>query len=178
MSSRQRVQSTIAGLDEDGVQHTILVTSDGKTITRITGVDEDEIQRTVLLKSDGTLITEDLGTHTNPEQWLQDNAWEAEEVTIALAGAPGEQALGVAVAAGKKRRITELTIRNAGTNNTVVTLLIAGGNTKLTIDVPASSTREWESVIGRIFDAAEIPAVQTSDITGGSTFISASGVEA
>lgn len=124
------------------------------------------------------LITEDLGTHTNPETWLHENHWEADEVTINAAGVGGQQNLGVVVPAGVTRRIREITIRHAGTNNTVVTLLIAGGATKVTIDVPAQSTRVWSSQDGREFAAGEQPAVQSSDVTGGNTFVSASGVEA
>lgn len=126
------------------------------------------------------LITQDTGANTNPERWLHDNHWEANEVTIAVAGVGGQQDLGVAVGAGLTRRIREITIRHAGTNNTIVTLLISGGATKLTIGVPAQSvsTRVWSSQDGREFAAAEQPAVQTSDVTGGSTFVSAAGVEA
>ena len=114
---------------------------------------------------------------TNPEKWLHDHHWEAEQITIAVAGALGEQNLGAAVATGT-RRIREITIRHAGTNNTVVTLLISGGATKLTIDVPAGTTRVWSSKDGREFVAGEQPAVQTSDVVGGSTYVSAAGVEA
>ena len=127
---------------------------------------------------DYPLIVEDLGTNTNPERWLHENHWESPaEVTIAAAGA--EQNLGAAVPAGLTRRIRELTIRHAGTNNTVVTLKVAGvgGAVKVTIDVPAQTTRVWSSQDGREFAAAEQPTVQTSDITGGSTYVSASGVE-
>jgi hypothetical protein len=118
------------------------------------------------------------GRASNPEKWLHDRHWEAEEVTIAAAGVGGQQNLGAAVGAGLTRRIRELTIRHAGTNNTVVTLLIAGGATKVTIDVPAQSTRVWSSQDGRTFAAGEQPACQSSDVTGGNTFVSASGVEA
>jgi len=114
----------------------------------------------------------------NAEKFLHDNHWESGEVTVSAAGAGGQQNLGSVVATGKKRRIREITIRHAGTNNTVVTLLVSGGATKLTIDVPAQSTRVWSSQDGRIFNAGEQPAVQSSDITGGSTFVSAAGVEA
>lgn len=126
----------------------------------------------------GELIVEDTGLHTNPEQWLQDNHWETPaEVIVTPAGLPGQQNLGAAVPALKVRRIREITIRNAGTNNTVVTLLIAAGATKLTLDIPAQTTRVWSSEDGRAFIAAQQPAVQTSDVTGGSTYITASGVE-
>jgi hypothetical protein len=78
------------------------------------------------------------------------------------------------------RRIREITIRHTGTNNTVVTLKVAGvgGAVKLTIDVPAQTTRVWSSQDGRKFVAGEQPAVQSSDVTGGNTYISAAGVEA
>ena len=118
------------------------------------------------------------GRASNPEKWLHDKHWEADEVTIAVAGAPGQQNLGAVVGAGLTRRIRELTIRHAGTNPTVVTLLIAGGATKVTIRVPAGTTSVWTSQDGRKFAAGEQPAVQTSDVTGGSTFVSAGGVEA
>jgi len=122
---------------------------------------------------------QDTGVHTNPERWLQDNHWEPNaEITIAAAGAPGEQAVGGVVPVGETRRIRELTIRHAGSANTVVTLLISGGATKLTIDVPVQTTRVWSSQDGRSFAAGEQPVVQTSDVTGGSTYVSASGVEA
>jgi len=124
------------------------------------------------------LIVEDTGLHTNPEAWLHDNHWEADEVTIAAAGAPGEQALGAAVSAGVTRRIRELTIRHAGTNPTVVTLLVSGGAIKLTIDVANQTTVTWTSQDGREFSPGEISAVQSSDVTGGNTYISAAGVEA
>jgi len=124
------------------------------------------------------LPTQDTGLHTNPEQWLQDNHWEpAAEVTVAAIGVGGQQDLGAAVAGGEVRRIRELTMRNDGSNNTVVTLLVSGGATKLTTDVPAKTTRVWSSPDGRSFAAGQVSAVQTSDVTGGSTYVSASGVE-
>jgi len=126
----------------------------------------------------GTQRTEDSGVNTNPERYLHDNHWESNEVTIAAAGAGGQQNLGAAVGAGLTRRIRELTIRHAGTNNTVVTLLVAGGAVKVSIDVPAQSTRVWSSQDGRVFTAGQQPAVQTSDVTGGGAFVSAAGVEA
>ena len=121
---------------------------------------------------------DDSGAHTNPARWLHENHWDCDQVTVAAAGVPGQQNLGGAVVAGLTRRIREITIRHAGTNNTVVTLLIAGGTIRLTIDVPAQTTRVWSSEDGRVFTAGQISAVQTSDITGGSTFVSASGLEA
>ncbi len=118
-----------------------------------------------------------IGHHSNPERYRQDSHWEAEEVEVAVAGAGGQQDLGAAVAAGKTLRIREITIRHVGTNNTVVTLLV-GVTVKVTIDMAPQSTRVWSSQDGRKFEAAEQPVVQTSDITGGSTFVSAVGIEA
>lgn len=120
------------------------------------------------------------GEHTNPEKYLHDNHWEPDaEIPIVAAGAPGELPLGAAVAVGVVRRIREITIRHAGTNNTVVTLLDeTGGNVKASIDVPAQTTRVWSSEDGRLIAATLQPVIQTSDVTGGSTYVSASGVEA
>ena len=114
---------------------------------------------------------------TNPSQWLQTHHWEADEVTIAAAGAGGQQNLGAAVGAGLTRRIREITIRHAGTNNTVVTFLV-GVATKLSVDVPAQTTRMWSSEDGVAVIAGGQLVVRTSDVTGGSTFVSARGVEA
>jgi len=126
----------------------------------------------------GNASNEGIGNETNPEKWLHENHWEAEEVEISSAGAGGQQNLGSPPSAGKTLRIREITIRHAGTNNTVVTLLVSGGATKLSIDVPAESTITWSSQDGREFAAGEQPVVQTSDVTGGHTFVSAAGVEA
>lgn len=122
--------------------------------------------------------TQDSGLHTNPERWLHDNHWEADEVTIAVAGAPGEQNLGPVVPAGDTRRIRVLHVRHAGTNNTVLTLLVAAGAAKRSWDIAPSSTRVISSEDGWEFAAGEQPAVQTSDVTGGSTFVGPEGVEA
>ena len=114
------------------------------------------------------------------ERWLHDNHWEPDaEIPIVAAGAGGELPVGGAVPAGETRRIREITIRHEGTNNTVVTLLDAtGGNIKLSVDVPAQTTRTWSSQDGRLIGAGLQPVIQTSDITGGSTFVSLAGVEA
>lgn len=111
------------------------------------------------------------------ERYIHDNFWESGEVTINAADEAGQQNLGTPVPRGKRRRIKEITIRHTGTNNTVVTILVAGGGKKLSIDVPPQSTRVWSSGQGRIFEAGEQPAVQSSDVTGGNTYVSATGVE-
>jgi len=135
-------------------------------------------QEGVLAALEATVGAE--GEHTNPERWLNDNHWSTDaEVTVAIAGAGGEQNLGAAVGAGVIRRIREVTVRHVGTNNTVVSILDqTGGNIILSIDIPAQSTRTWSSQDGRDVAATLQPVVQTSDITGGSTIVSAAGVEA
>ena len=127
------------------------------------------------------LITQDTGLNTNPERWLHDNHWSCEEVTINAVGVGGQQNLGGAVPAGLTRRIREITIRHEGSADTVVTLLISGGATKLSLKISSKSTVVWpggDSKDGRDFAAAEQPAVQSSDVTDGNTYVSASGVEA
>ncbi len=120
------------------------------------------------------------GEHTNPERYLHDNHWNTPaEIPIVLAGAPGELALGAAVGAGVVRRIKEVTIRHAGTNNTVVSILDAtAGNVIWSIDVPAQSSVTWGSQDGRAVAATLQPVVQSSDVTGGNTMVTAAGVEA
>lgn len=90
----------------------------------------------------------------------------------------GEQNLGGAVPAGVIRRITELLIRHEGTKETTVTLLISGGATKATVKVLSDDSISVPLGNGREFAAAEQPAVQSSNVEGGNTYISASGVEA
>lgn len=124
------------------------------------------------------LITQDTGLNTNPERWLHDNHWEADQVAIAAAGVGGEQNLGGVVGAGVTRRIRSLNVRHAGTEMTVVTLLISGGATKESWDVPPQSTRKISDQDGWEFDPTEQPAVQSSDVTAGNTFVAARGVEA
>ena len=128
----------------------------------------------------GSIMVEDTGVNTNPERWLHDNHWEPiAEITLILAGAPGEVPVGGAVPAGETRRIREMTVRHAGTNNTVVTVLdVTGANIKISFDVPPQTTRTWSSQDGREIAATLQPVVQSSDVTGGNTMVSFSGVEA
>lgn len=124
------------------------------------------------------LLTEDTGVNTNPERWLHEHHWEQREVTIAVAGAPGEQNLGVAVPAAVTRRVRTLVVRHVGTNNTVVTLLVSGGAVSVSFDLLAQSTRVLSAEDGWEFLVGEQSAVQTSDVTGGNTYVSAIGDQA
>jgi hypothetical protein len=114
----------------------------------------------------------------NDERYRSEYHWNpAAEITINVAGVPGEQPLGVAVVM-VTRRIREVTVRHAGTNNTVVSILDqTGGNILVTIDVPAQSTVTWNSQDGRAVATGLQPVVQSSDVVGGNTFVSAAGVE-
>ncbi len=174
------------GADLSAIQHIAIYVQTniaGATLTNIL-VDEVVVKRAfeiVINQLEGEpLSTQDTGLNTNPERWLQDNHWEPDaEITIAVADAAGEQPVGGAVPAGETRRIREITIRHEGTNNTVVTLLDeTAGNIKLSIDVTAQSTVTWSSQDGREIAATLQPVIQTSDITGGSTYVSLAGVEA
>lgn len=137
-------------------------------------------QRYVGLAPADPIYVEDAGTHTNPEKYLHDNHWgTVAEIPIVAAGAGGQLNLGAAVGAGVVRRIREVTVRHAGSANTVVTIYDAnGGNILLTIDIPAQTTRTWSSQDGRLVAATLQPVIRTSDVVGGSTFVSAAGVEA
>jgi len=113
--------------------------------------------------------------------FMHNNQWDSgEELDLNAAATPQE--LGAAVDTDKTRRVMEITIRHAGSANTVVTLGTDLGTgdeeIRLSIDVPAETTRVWSSSPGRTFDAGETPEIQTSDVTGGDTYVTASGVEA
>jgi len=111
------------------------------------------------------------------EDFLHNYHWDSgDETIISVAGAPGEQNLGGAVPSGKVRRIRVLKIRHAGTKNTVLSILV-GAAVKLTIDVPPQSTRVYSDVHGIKCTETQQPKVQTSDVTDGSTYLKASGVE-
>lgn len=135
---------------------------------------------TIQVLADGTVVVQDTGVHSNPEKWIHDNHWDSYQGDIIVAGPGGAQNLGVAVAAGKTRRIREVTIRHTGTNNTVITIRQAGGGVLpiyLSFDVPAQTTRTWSSLDGRLVPAEVLPTIESSDLTGGNTIYSASGVE-
>lgn len=119
------------------------------------------------------------GEHTNPEKYRADNHWQTPaEIPLIAAGVPGELPLGAVVPAGYQRRIMYLKLRHTGTANTIVSLTESVGVTTLdSWDVPAQTTRVVSVQVGWRFDAAEQPAVQTSDITGGGTSVTAIGLE-
>lgn len=114
-----------------------------------------------------------LGTFSS--LWLHDHHWEADEVEVTVAAT--SQNLGSVVSTGITLRIRVINIRHTGTNNTVVSILV-GTTTKISIDVPPQSTRVWSSEHGIQFTAGQQPLVQSSNVTGGNTFVSAEGVEA
>ncbi len=111
--------------------------------------------------------------------WGGDSVWDfinqwtsGTEIDLNVVATP--QNLGGAVA-GAKRIVTKLLVRHAGTNNTVVSLIV-GGVTRESFDVPAQTTRLIPFEV--VFTTGEQPQVQSSDVTGGDTFVFASGVEA
>ena len=105
--------------------------------------------------------------------WDFINEWTSgTQIDLNAAGIP--QNLG-AVVAGVRRIVTKLLVRHAGTNNTVVSLVV-GGVTRESFDVPAQTTRLIPFEV--VFTTGEQPQVQTSDVVGGDTFVSASGIEA
>lgn len=108
---------------------------------------------------------------------MHQHHWEQEQIEISQAGETGQQNLGGPVPSGQTRRVREITVRNAGTNNTVFQILV-GSDVYLSFDVAPGTTVIWTSEDGRSFSAGVQPVIRTSDVTGGSTFVSASGVEA
>jgi len=118
---------------------------------------------------------------TNPQRFLHNYHWgSGAEVDLDAAATP--ESLGAAVATGRVRRIREITVRHAGSGNTVITLGVNLGDAneeiRLTFDVPAQTTRVWSSEDGRSFSAGEQPEVQTSNVTGGHSYVTAAGIEA
>lgn len=127
---------------------------------------------------DHPLPVEDTGLNTNPALWLHLHHWQANQVTITVAGAGGEQNLGPAVPAGEHRRIRTLNISHEGTNNTTVALRVAAGAQVDSFMIPAQSDRLVSAEDGWDFTAGQTPAVRSSDVTGGNTLVTPLGVEA
>lgn len=167
-----------------------------RTIVLLVGADMVHMEGTVPFDEDGVGLYDALpvvgagrqalidtigieGEHTNPEKHRAENQWQTPaEIQIIAAGVPGELPLGAVVPAGYQRRIMYLKLRHTGTANTIVSLTESVGVTNLdSWDVPPQTTRVVSVQVGWRFDAAEQPAVQTSDITGGGTFVTAIGLE-
>jgi len=119
---------------------------------------------------------------SNPENYKHRFHWEAEEVQIIAAGQAGEQNLGSgSLTLDKTVRINELTLRNSGTADTVISLLVLSDavyRVKVSIICTADSSVEWESDQGRKYIFGEQPIVRASVVTGGTIYISGSGIEA
>lgn len=78
-------------------------------------------------------------------------------------------------------RVKELTILNEATADTVITLLSLENlvyTVRLRVKVSLGSIREWESEQGRKFGYGQQPIVRASPVTGGTIYITASGIEA
>lgn len=118
----------------------------------------------------------DTGIHTNPQQWLHNWHWDSgAELVLVNAVAAN---LGAVVAAGRVRRIKEITVRNMAQSDTIVTISVGGVN-RLSIEVPLQTTRVWSSEDGRAFTAGQqVQAASSAAGAGTQTFITASGVEA
>jgi len=127
------------------------------------------------------MVTEaELTAH--PESYKHKYHWETpKEVEIVTAGQAGEQNFGSPPSlADHYVRIKEMTIRNSGSVDTVVQLLAKyNGNydVKVSIDVPANTTRMWESEQGRKFTYGQQPVVRATAV-GGTIYVSGSGIEA
>ena len=113
---------------------------------------------------------------TNPQRFLHNYHWDSgEELVLASATA---QNLGAPVAAGRTRRIREITVRNTAQANTVITLSVDTTN-RLSFDVPSQTTRVWSSEDGRAFTSGQQVKIASSGAGAGTqTYITASGVEA
>jgi len=124
------------------------------------------------------LPVQDTGVNTNPERWLHDHHWDngAELVLNAAAAAN----LGVLVAAGAKRRIRAITVRNAALVNTVITLSqLSPFQNRVSFDVPAQTSRTWSEQDAIEFLAGvQVQISSSAAAAGAETYIHASGVEA
>ena len=116
------------------------------------------------------------GASENSERWRHQKHWQTpSEIEIILSGSPGRIVTGNP--ASYDRRVREITVRHSGTNNTVVSLRY-DVTVKLSFDVAAQTTRVWSSQDGRKLAVGTSLSFESSDVTGGTTFISAAGLEA
>lgn len=81
------------------------------------------------------------------------------------------------VETGKICRVTELNITHKGTQSTKI-CLTDETNTKLTIKCSPQNTRGWRSQLGRRFTEGQNIQVKSSNVVGGNTIVSGSGLEA
>ena len=110
------------------------------------------------------------------EEWRQAKQVNFPEVTITVAGEPGEQTLHT-VSVGKKCRVMELSMTHVGTAHTKIQI-IQNITVMITILCPPQSSRLWGSQTGRTFESETVIKVRSSNVVGGTTFISGSGLEA
>lgn len=109
---------------------------------------------------------------------MHDHHWDNGAELVLNAAAPAN--LGAAVAAGAKRRIRAITVRNAGVVNTVITVSqVLPAQNSVSFDVPAQTTRTWSEQDGAEFLAGvQVQISSSGAAAGGETYIHASGVEA
>lgn len=132
----------------------------------------------VLIASPLPLPTQDTGVNTNPERWMHDHHWDSGAELVLNAAAAVN--IGAAVAAGAKRRIRSITVRNTALANTVITLsqLLPLQNS-VSFDVPAQTSRTWSEEDAIEFLAGvQVQISSSAAAAGAETYIHASGVEA
>ena len=111
------------------------------------------------------------------ERWRHEEHWQTpHQIEIINSGSGGRTVIGGAVPEHMSRRVREVTVRHSGTNNTVVTMRY-NVTVKLSFDVSAQTTRVWNSQDGRKVPVGTSLSFESSDVTGGTTFITAGGLE-
>lgn len=145
--------------------------------------DQEVLVRRVDVRNFSASITQDTGVHTNPERYRQQYGGSFGELMIVLAGAVGQQIIRVTPASATGQnlvfRLKEITVRHTGTSDTVVSIRVLTETIdRLSFDVRAGTTREWESEIGRVIGQTLTVVARSSDVTGGTTYVSGSYLEA
>jgi len=113
------------------------------------------------------------------DAWIHAFHWDG-GAEVTLDAIATDEPCGAAVATGRTRRIREITVRNAGVANAVLTLKVADaggviGATLLTLDIAVAQTRVWFSEDGRKLTAGQTAAFQSSTV--GPIYVSAAGIE-
>lgn len=126
---------------------------------------------------------EDTGLNTNPERYRQEHGGSFGELVIVASGAGGQQIIRITppnpVGESLVFRLKEVSVRHSGTSDTVVSVRVVGeAIDRLTLDVRARTTREWESEIGRVVGQTLTVVARSSDVAGGTTYVSGSYIEA